>query len=585
MKLRPSFRFLARPALLAALGLATVTVATPATAVDLLQSYRLAVQNDARYQAARAEAAASREAEPQALAQLLPNVGLSLQRSDRSSDIWAPGMFGRVNHSRQDYMSSNYAVTLRQPLYRRFNFALYQQSHAQVTSSEAILDRNFQDLLIRLSAAYFDALLAEDHQRLVQAYKETCTAQLQSAKRRFEAGQGTRTDIDDAQARYDMALAQELEADQSLEQKRRELQIIIKQPVQQVAALVPQRLELMAPYPADIEEWVRRGQDINPELRALRANIAAAEQEVAKASAGHHPTLDLVAQRSRSSSDGENLINQEYLTTSVGLQLNIPLFAGGYYSSQVRQAEAGLDKVRQQYEGRRREIDLAIRKEFQGVTQGMLKVKAQEQAERSADQAVLSSQKGYQAGQRTVVDILNAQQQRINVRRDLANARYQYILSRLRLLSLAGNLGEEEMTAVNLWLDRRGETSASATAPDNAADASRNTSAATVPAPAAGKAPTKVLARTVAKPVSRNVTKAAAKSATNAAASVDPVQLQVLLDAQQQFGAATRAASTLPVPFALPAYLDRLSLCHVDTAADAKPAPEMEPAPEPAAHP
>lgn len=449
--------------------LAALTVFTlPAQAIDLLQAYDLALQHDARYQMARAEAAAAREAKPQALAQLLPNINASLQRSERGTDSKSPNMFGGMVSRHQDYMSSNYAISLRQPIYRPYNFVLYQQAQAQVASAEATLDRNLQELLVRLSGAYFDALGAEDQLQLALSQKEAYTSQLAQAQRRFEAGEGTRTDIDDAQARLDLALAQELEAQQLLDQARRQLQAIVKQPVQHVANLLPERLELVPPYPAKVEDWVNRGLEVNAELRALRADIEAAEREVAKAGSGHHPTLDLVAQRSRSSSDGETVINQQFLTTSVGLQLNIPIFAGGYNSSQVRQAEANLERVRQQYEGRRREIELAIRKEFQSVTQGVLKVRAHQQVVRSAEQALISSQKGHQAGTRTLVDILNAQQQRMNARRDLAAARHQYIMARIKLQDLAGSLGLDELTTINLWLDRQGsgaaaETSASAT--------------------------------------------------------------------------------------------------------------------------
>ncbi len=451
MSRRPPYarRLLPVAALLAGLSL-------EAQAVDLLQSYQLALQNDARYQIARAETAAAREAAPQAQAQLLPNISLSLMRSDRSSDIWSPNMLGKMSYRRQDYLASNYAISLRQPIYRRYNFVLYEQAQAQVASAEATLDRNLQDMIARLTAAYFDALGAEDQLRLVQAQKTAYAAQLQAMQRRLQTGQGTRTDIDDAQARYDMALAQELEATQNIDQTRRQLQSIIKQPVKQLAGLVPERIELIPPYPANPEEWVQRGEESNPELKSLRANIEAAEKEISKASSGHHPTLDLVAQRSRSTSDGETVINQEYLTTSVGLQLNIPLFAGGYNSSQVRQAEAGLERARSQYEGRRREIELSIRKEYQNVAQGVLKVRAQEQSERSARQAILSNQKGYQAGQRTLLDILNAEQQIMNVRRDLTAARLQYLIARIRLQGAVGTLNEDELTALNRWLDTSG---------------------------------------------------------------------------------------------------------------------------------
>ena len=436
--------------LLATLGLSLT--AGPGHAMDLLQGFQLALDNDARYQAARYDAAASREAEPQAMAQLLPNIGINMARSQRNTGTRAVDGFGQEVHRQQEYISANYALSLRQPIYRRYNFALYKQAGHQVDSAEANLDHNLQDLMLRLSEAYFEALTAEDTLKLAQVQLTAYAAQRSYAERRFKSGQGTRTDIDDAQARYDMALANELEARQNIDYTRRQLQVIINQPVEQLATLAAERIDFTNPQPNDPEDWVRRGIEINAELRSLRANIEAAAEEVNKASAGHQPTVDLVAQRSRNASDSETNINQTYLTSSIGVQVNIPLFAGGYVSSQTRQAEANLEKTRQQYEARRREVDMAIRKEFQNVTQGVLKVRAQEQASRSAEQAVYSNQKGYQAGTRTQIDVLNAEQQRMNVRRDLTLARHQYILSRIRLLSLAGSLDEHELTLVNDWL-------------------------------------------------------------------------------------------------------------------------------------
>jgi len=424
----------------------------PAQALDLLKSYRLALEQDASYQASRAETEATRELVPQARAQLLPNLSASLSRGKNQTNSETPGFLGARNFSSYEYLSSSYALTLRQPLYRKYNFALYQQAQSQVESAEAILDKSLQDMLVRLCGVYFEALMAQDHLGLVLSIKEAYAGQLQGAKRIFEAGQGTRTDIDDAQARYDMALAQELEASQNVGHTRRQLQLMVNQPVDNLARLNPERLQLVPPLPANPEEWIARGVEVNAELRAMRANIETATQELAKARSGHMPTVDLVAQRSRSLSENQVTINQFYLTSQVSLQVNIPIYSGGHTSSQIRQASANLEKYQQQYEARRREVDLQIRKEFQNVAEGVLKVKAQEQAERSSDQALFSNQKGYQAGTRTQIDILNAQQQRMNVRRDLAQARYQYVLARVRLQALVGSLNEEEIANINSWL-------------------------------------------------------------------------------------------------------------------------------------
>lgn len=424
----------------------------PARALDLLKSYRLALEQDASYQASRAETAASRELVPQARAQLLPNLSSSLSRSKNQTDSETPGFLGARSFSSYEYLSSSSALTLRQPLYRKYNFAQYRQAQSQVESAEAVLDKSLQDMLVRLCGAYFEALMAQDQLSLVLSAKEAYVGQLAAARRIFEAGQGTRTDIDDAQARYDMALAQELEAGQNVGHTRRQLQVIVNQPVDSLALLKPDRMQLVPPLPANPQEWITRGEEINAELRAMRANIESARQELEKARAGHMPTVDLLVQRSRSVSENQVTINQSYLTSQVGLQVNIPIYAGGYASSQIRQAQANLEKYQQQYEARRREVDLQIRKEFQNVAEGVLRVKAQEQAERSADQALFSNQKGYQAGTRTQIDILNAQQQRMNVRRDLAQARYQYLMARVRLQGLVGSLDEEEIKLINSWL-------------------------------------------------------------------------------------------------------------------------------------
>ena len=439
-----------------ALALAFGSVA-PAHALDLLESYRLAVQQDANYLAARADTASIREVESQAFAQLLPNISANLSRGKNQTDSSLPGFMGRRVHSEYEYLSANSVLALRQPLYRKYNLALHRQSQAQVSSAEAALDKSHQDLLLRVSGAYFDALLAQDTLNLARAQKEANTAQLQAAKRTFASGHGTRTDVDEAQARHDLSLALELEASQNVDHMRRQLQAIINQPVDNLAMLEPAKMELIPPAPANPEEWVTRAEDVSPELRTLRANITAVEQDVEKARAGHTPTVDLIVQRSKSQSENQITINQHYLTSQVGLQVNIPIFSGGYVNSQTRQSLANLDKHQMLYEAKRRETGVQVRKEYQSVTEGILKVRALEQAVRSADQALLSTRKGYQAGTRTQLDILNAQQQLMGSRKDLAQMRYQFMMARLRLQSLVGSLDETEIAALNAWLTGKSE--------------------------------------------------------------------------------------------------------------------------------
>lgn len=437
--------------LVAALSLALA--AAPAGAIDLMQAYERALSQDAAFQAARADTEARREAVPQARAQLMPNISSNLYRSKANTDQRSMSILGTPVKQSYDYFSSNYGISLRQPLFRKYNFALYRQAKSDVESAEANLDKSQQDLVVRMAGAYFEALMAKAQYALILAQKEAYGFQLEAAKQSFAKGQGTVIDVDDAQARYDMTIAQELEARQNLSYTRRALQVIVNEPVESLADLVPARLELTPPFPTDVEEWISRAEETNPELRAMRANIESANQELAKARAGHYPTADLVVQRSMSESENNVSINSRYLTSQAGVQVNIPLFAGGYVSSQMRQARANIEKFEQQYEGRRREISLQVRKEYQNITEGIAKIQALQQAERSAERALDSNQKGFPAGTRSRVDILNAQQQLINTKRDLAQARLTYILARVRLQGLVSSLNEAEIQTINGWLE------------------------------------------------------------------------------------------------------------------------------------
>jgi outer membrane protein/protease secretion system outer membrane protein len=187
-----------------------------------------------------------------------------------------------------------------------------------------------------------------------------------------------------------------------------------------------------------VQAWIERAEQASPELQALRAQLEAAQQEIEKAEAGHKPTLDAVAQWSRSNSDSVTSVNSRFDNKIIGLQLNVPLYAGGFVNSTVRQALASRERVRETLEAATRDLGVRVHQEFRGMTEGTLRVAALEQAVRSAEQAVLSNQRSFLAGARTTVDVLNAEQQKTFAQRDLAQARYRYLVAQLRLQSLAG---------------------------------------------------------------------------------------------------------------------------------------------------
>lgn len=432
-------------------------VAVPAPAVlppalSLSQAYQSALLQDASLQAAQAATNARRERLPQARSQLLPNISANASVFRNRLESLTPGFGGSTNVSNSQYTSQEKALVLRQPIYRKLQFADLRQAGFQVEDANAILERETQNLAVRVSGAYFEALLAEEQLNLVLAQKTTFTTQLDAAKKRFAAGAGIRTDIDEAQASADLNVAQELEARQNLDYTARQLQSMVGIEFTRLARLDPTKIELLLPEPNRVEAWIDRAEEQSPEIRSAKAQLEAAKVEVEKAQAGHHPTLDAVAQINRSESGTVTSVNNRYTNKVIGLQLNIPIFAGGLVNSQVRQALAEQERAEQALLATRRDLGVRLHREFRGVTEGALRIRALEQAVRSTEQVAISSQRSFQAGSRTLLDTLNAEQQKVVAQRDLAQARYVYLISRVRLQALVGGPKTEVLNQIDSWL-------------------------------------------------------------------------------------------------------------------------------------
>jgi outer membrane protein/protease secretion system outer membrane protein len=420
--------------------------------MNLLQVYEAAQLQDASFQAAKATAAGERERLPQAKAQMLPSLSASLSRNNNQLESKSSNNLGQEITTNVGYPSSNKTLTLRQALYRPQLTAQYEQAQAQVDAAAATLAQEEQSLVVRVSSIYFEALLTHDQLALVLAQQDAYTTQLDAARKALASGSGIRTDIDEAQARLDMSAAQALEARQNMAYTLAQLQSLINQPVSKLATLDVASLQLDYPEPNRLERWLERAEQNSPQIQSLKARIEVARQEVDKTRSGHYPTLDALAQWTQSESENVTNTSSRYTNNSIGLQLNIPLFSGGYVNAAVRQALAGQERAEQTLEASRRELELRVHKEFRGVTENILKIKALEQALRSAEQLVVSNRKAQQAGSRTMLDILNAQQQRTLVQRDLAQARYLYLLSKVRLLALAGGADRAAVAAINRML-------------------------------------------------------------------------------------------------------------------------------------
>ena len=420
--------------------------------MDLRQIYQAALAQDATIRASRAAADAGRERLPQARAGLMPSVSASVGRNNNNLDTTTPNILGIPTTTNDQYFSDNKTLQLRQPLVNMQRWLQFEQAKFVVDEVEATLDRDLQNLVVRVSGTYFEALMTDEQLELVLAQKSTYTAMLDAAKKGLAAGSGTRTDIDDAQARLDMAVAQVLEARQNQDLTRRQLQMLVNAPVGAVAKLNVSALKLEGPQPANLETWTTKAEQNSPEIKALQARLEAARKEVRKAQAGHLPTLDAVAQWSNSGSENTTRINSRFENKTLGLQLNVPIFSGGYVNSTIRQAVAEQTRAEESLEALRRDLGVRVHKEYRGVSEGVMRVRALEQAARSADQMLKSTQMSMKAGSRTQLDVLNAQQQYTMALRDLAQARYIYLLSKIKLASLAGDDASVSVNEVNVSL-------------------------------------------------------------------------------------------------------------------------------------
>jgi outer membrane protein len=430
---------------LIAVLIASAFFSIQAQAVDLLQVYQQAVANDSQYASARASLAAGQERVPQGRAGLLPTVALQGSNTRDGREY----RYEAAPTQKYHYTTNTAELTLSQPLFRWANWQQYEQSKLALATSEAQFAQAQQDLVLRVAQAYFDVLAAQDALVFTQAQKTATTEQLASAKRNFEVGTQTITDTNEAQAAYDLVVAQEFAAINNLEVRRTALQQIIGSEPQALATLRT-GITLSAPQPTQIAAWVDAAEQQNYSVMAAQLALASATRDIAKNRAGHMPTLDLIASASRTSAGG--IITPNNSTNSIGVQWTVPLFSGFGITSKVRESIALEDKARNDLETARRAAIQNARQSFLNVNSGLAQVKALEAAEISSKSSLDSNLLGYQVGVRINIDVLNAQRQLYSTRRDLAQARYDTIMNGLKLKSAAGTLKEADLAPINALL-------------------------------------------------------------------------------------------------------------------------------------
>lgn len=427
--------------------IATAFLSLNAGASDLLQVYKEALANDAQYSAARAAKLAGAERSVQGRSALLPRVGLSGGVSKTHSEF-DPDVGNTI---KSNSTGNSVTLSLSQPLFNLGTWESYEQSKLSVVISEIQFAQAQQDLMLRVSQAYFDVLAAENTLQTLQAQKVATAEQLASAKRNFEVGTQTITDTHEAQSAFDLVTAQVLAGEGDLEVKRAALRQIIGKDAGNLARL-KDGVQLSSPVPAQINEWVSTAEKQNFAVTSSQVSLEIAQREIKKSRSGHLPTIDFNASTGRSTGNSAAAIQGVSKPTTVGVSVNIPLFSGFGTDSRVRETIALEDKARNDLESARRAAAQSARQAYIGVVSGLSQIKAFEAAEISSQSALDSTKLGYQVGVRINIDVLNAQQKLSNTRQSLAKARYDNIINGLRLKAAAGTLKEADLAEVNTLL-------------------------------------------------------------------------------------------------------------------------------------
>ncbi len=438
-----------RPLSLSILSLALgAALCAPAQAQNLLQLVESARSYDTAWQSARAQLDAAARRADQARAGLLPSAALTGGLTRSNVELSKP----KIENTGT---AQTVGVSASQPLYRPANRITLEQGQRGVDVAQAQLDAATQDLLVRVSQAYFDVLAAQDTLTFVQAQKAAVSEQLASAKRNFEVGTTTVTDSREAQARYDLVIAQEIAAENDLRVKRLALDQLVG-----IAGTKPQPLALPVQLPGVVPDnlatWVDTARDQQPGVRQAAIALDIARLETKKAETGHLPTVDLQAgynvTRNLHGTITSPGVTARSNAASVGVALNLPLFAGFAVQNRVKETLALETKAEADLETTRRNVAQATRAAFYGVQSGQGQVQALEAAEASSQSALDANKLGYQVGVRINIDVLNAQSQLYQTKRDLAQARYNVLLGGLKLRQAAGTLSQQDIEAVNALL-------------------------------------------------------------------------------------------------------------------------------------
>jgi len=433
--------------LLLGVGLSSLT-----QAADLMDVYNQALQSDAKFQSAYANYLSVKENVPIARAGLLP----TLTAQDTLSRAKNNSTRGNQTLSDTHTQANAYRIDLTQPIFNFANWSLLRQANATAKQAQASYDAASQDLMTRVAKAYFNVLAAEDTLRFIRAEKLATAKQLDQAKQRYKVGLDAITSVYDAQASYDVIVASEIAAQNDVAKTQEDLREITNTLYTDLASIKDQ-LPLVTPQPANADAWVDTAKRQNFNLAAARYAVDASKQNVSANFAGHLPTLNAVAGYSGSNTKDRlnNVADTDNMGSSIGLQLSVPLFAGGGVVAKTHQAQYLYQKALADLDDNYRITINSTRQAFNSINALISKIKADKQAIISNESSLRSTEAAFKVGTRTIVDVLLAQKTLFQAQRQLSIDQYEYIKTILALKQAAGTLSPGDLQEINGWLKRQ----------------------------------------------------------------------------------------------------------------------------------
>lgn len=418
-----------------------------ASAISLMQAYQAALKNDPLHRGAKAEQQAGVQYEVMGRAGLLPQVQYSYSTSKNKGESITPTILGGFRIQDLDYTSLTRNVSVRQTLYSMDAYARFEQGVTQSQLSEVQFDAKSKDLILRVTNAYIEAKFAEDQFTLYSAQRDAYAEQRRVNDRMFQKGEGTKTDMLETQAKLDVAEALVLESADNMQTTRNTLAGMLGQDVKQLDRL-RDGVSVSGLLQGTQEDWIATAEKNSQEIVAAQLNVELSEKEITKAKAGHMPRLDLNASYNRGQSDSITTQTQDNSTRSIGVQLVIPIYSGGYANAAYKQAVARKDKAISELDVARNKTLVELKKQFGLVRSSQSKIEAFEKSVASATLLVEATKQSIKGGMRINLDLLNAEQALVNAKKDLAQARYGYLMSFLKLKAVAGVVNATDLQTV-----------------------------------------------------------------------------------------------------------------------------------------